>query len=102
MFDLGANADLVSTWREECAHKQTLFIETIDRVPVAMLIALIDHAFPPATIGGGLSFDPVSIPHAHRNGAEQEWSDVWKRHERAWPGPPKPHSEGGPRTEPAP
>lgn len=71
-------------WRDECLHKRTLYIEVIDRVPVDMLITLIDHAFAPATSGFCMRADEQLPREArlHRNPAEREWADVWKRHDR--------------------
>jgi hypothetical protein len=78
------HAAAAAHWRAECVHKRWIFIDTIDRVPVDLLIALIDHAFPPATIGGGF-FTPTDIARVQdrRNAAEREWADVWKRFGRA-------------------
>lgn len=70
-------------WRDECLHKRTLYIEVIDRVPVEMLIALIDHAFPPATSGFFMRSDDVpSALNWNKHPAEREWAEVWRRHER--------------------
>ncbi|HYD87156.1 MAG TPA: hypothetical protein VEA80_06765 [Vitreimonas sp.] len=80
------HAEAAAAWRAECEHKRWLFIDTIDRVPVDLLIALIDHAFPPATAG---FFEPLGVTRdradflARRNAAEREWAEAWKRHHRS-------------------
>ena len=83
--DLAASAAEAAHWRAEALHKRWLYIETIDRVPIGLLLALIDHAFPPATSG---FFEPLAFAQEcsaafdRRHTAEREWADVWKRHDR--------------------
>lgn len=74
MNDLAQLREVAFAWREECLFKRTIFCDVIDRVPVALLLALIDYAYTSAP--GYASLFGAPPP---RNPAETAWVDTWKR-----------------------
>lgn len=85
--ELAAIADEARAWRAEAVHRRWLHIDTIDRVPVDLLIALVDHAFPAATSGfvstSRFVMRAFDDPPKWQNEAEQAWANVWKQHDLA-------------------
>jgi hypothetical protein len=79
---LAAFAPHAADLRAECEHKRTLYIEVIDRVPVKLLLALLDHAYPP---GGYATSGYTSMLYdtpPQRHAAEIAWAEAWKRFDR--------------------